>query len=151
MNPNDVGIGSIVIGLLLVMGLAIAVYLFGVLIVSRFRSGRVNEESDITYPSNPQTDADRRALEQIQSREPSAPVAADTATDMAMREQSAAVPSNNIATEEELRERTVGGGMRVVRQSPTQRERPVDANHDRGVAPRTNAAGTDQEGDRSPL
>lgn len=130
MNPNDVGIGSILIGLLLVLAGAAAIYLFGMLIVSRFRAGRVNEETDITYPSNPQTEADRRAVETIHRRD-SENLAPDNATDVALHEQS------------------VGESARPVRQSPTQVERPADASYTPGVAPNRSAG--DREGERSPL
>jgi hypothetical protein len=128
MNPNDAGIGSIVIGLLLVLAGAAAIYMFGMLIVSRFRAGRVNEETDITYPDNPQSDADRRAVETVHQNER---VGADNATDM------------------ELHEQAVGEPIRPVRQSPTQRERPADADYTPGVAPSRRAG--DQDGERSPL
>jgi hypothetical protein len=50
-----------------------------------------------------------------------------------------------------LHEQAVGEPVRPVRQSPTRSERPVDAEHDRGVAPRTTARDAEQEGERSPL
>lgn len=133
MTPNEIGIGQIVLGLLLVMGLAVVVYLFGMLIVSRFRTGRVQEETDITYPAVPQSEDDRRAKEAIAHRD--ATVAPDNATDMALHEQGARTPHADTATDEELRERAMGEPMREMRQSPTRSERPVDADSDRGLAP----------------
>lgn len=143
---NDIGAGQIIIGLLLVIGAAVVIYLFGMMIVSRFRAGRVQEETSISYPSVPQSEDDRRAMDAITHR--NEPVAADNATDMALHEQGARQPAADTATDGELRERAIGTPMREVRQSPTRSERPVDADSDRGIAP---SPGAERRGNENPL
>jgi hypothetical protein len=113
MNSTGVGFGSIILGLLIVMALATAVYIFGVWAISRFRHGRVEEESTVSYPDQPQGTDDQRAVAQSQRKEP-APL-----------------------------EQAVGAGRRIVSQTPDRiGERPVDADHDRGVAPRDDNRGS---------
>lgn len=130
MNPTDANLGSIIVGLLIVMTLATAVYMLGVWAIANMRRGRVEDETTITYPDQPQSADDRHAVERIAQREQAGMVAA-----------------------EELHERAVGRPMRPVSQTPDRiGERPVDADHDRGVAPRTHADGAAPAGDdRSPL
>jgi hypothetical protein len=137
MDPNPLGpsFGSIIIGLILVMALATAIFLVGAWAVAQFRRGRVEEETDISYPDVPQSADDRRAVAKVYDRErASGGVTSDTATDMELREQAVGQP---------------------VRQSPTRAERPADAEHDRGVAPREDRVGPSAAGDehsgRSPL
>lgn len=134
MNPTGAGVGSIIIGLLIVMALATAVYMLGVWAVANLRRGRVEQETSTTFEAQPRGKDDQRELEQVQERERA--VGADNATDKAIREQRAA-----------------GRPMRAVSQTPDRiGERPVDADHDRGVAPRPGADGaTPSEKDRNPL
>lgn len=132
MNPTGAGVGSIFVGLLIVLGLAAVVYLVGVWAVANLRRGRVEEETTTAFPAQPQGEDDRREVEQVRERA----VGAAAATEMAAREQSAS-----------------GRPMRVVSQTPdSSGERPVDADHDRGVAPRAPGGDSEQRGgDRSPL
>jgi hypothetical protein len=106
-NPIDPGIGSIFGGLALVFGLGLIVLLAGIWVVAQFRRGRVNEETDISYPSVPQSADDRRAVAEVRERE-------------------RAVGDHHGAA---------GAGMREVPQMPTRAERPADAEHRRGVDP----------------
>ena len=133
MGPNTTGFGggSIIIGLLLMLAVAAVIFMFGVWAVAQLRRGRVNEETDISYPAVPQGADDRRAVEQVQAREKSGTLQADNATDM------------------ELHEQAVSQSMQPVRQSPTQAERPADATYKRGVAP--NSDTSEAQDDRSPL
>jgi hypothetical protein len=110
-NPLDAGIGSIIGGILIVAGLALAVIVVGVFIAAQFRRGRVNEETTITFPDEPQSADDRREVAAVEQRE---------------REVGGAT--------------AVAGGGRPVRQSPSRAERPVDAAHERGVDPAGDAA-----------
>ncbi len=105
-NPFDPGIGSILGGLAMVLVLGLVIYLFGVWVVAQFRRGRVNEETDIAYPSVPQSADDRREVAEIRQRE-------RTVGDHS----------------------TAEGGMREVAQTPSRAERPADAEHRRGVDP----------------
>lgn len=115
MNPNDVGLGPIIIGLLIVMTLATAVYMLGVFAVTRMRHSRVEEETTITFPDQPQGSDDQREVEQVLAREQGG---------------------------ETVHVDSAGRPMRPVRQSPQHLgERPVDADHDRGVAPRPGVDG----------
>jgi hypothetical protein len=126
-DPLTPGIGTIILGLLLVLALAAIIYMLGVWAVARMRQSRVAEETDTSYPATPQGADDRRAVEQIHARETNSTLPADNATDAALHEQA------------------VGQGMRPVRQSPHHAERPVDAADRGGVAP------TQGERDRNPL
>jgi hypothetical protein len=125
MNPTGVGVGSILIGLLIVMTLATAVYLLGMWAVARMRRGRIEDETTITFPDQPRSEDDRREVEEVRARQ---------------RQEGGGTG--------DLSERAVGHGMRPARQSPSHLgERPVDADHDRGVAPRTtDASGSAKDG-----
>lgn len=129
MNPTGAGLGSIIVGLLIVMALATAVYMLGVWAVARMRHGRVEDETTISYPDQPQGADDRRAVEQIAERERAVGSSGQPLTSAS------------------------GSPMRTVSQTPEHiGERPVDADHDRGVAPRTTSDGTAPAGEeRSPL
>jgi hypothetical protein len=105
-NPIDPGIGSIFGGLALVLGLGLVVLLAGIWVAAQFRRGRVNEETDISYPSVPQSADDRRAVAEVHERE-------------------RVVGDNS----------TVESRMREIPQTPTRAERPADAEHRRGVDP----------------
>jgi hypothetical protein len=113
-NPIDPGIGSIFGGLALVLGLGLLVLLAGIWVAAQFRRGRVNEETDISYPSVPQSADDRRAVAEVHARE-------------------RAVGDDH---------GTTGPGMREVSQTPTRAERPADAAHRRGVDPASDADST---------
>lgn len=106
-NPIDPGIGSIFGGLALVLGLGLVVLLAGIWVAAQFRRGRVNEETDISYPSVPQSADDQRAVAEVRHRE-------------------RAVGDHDVVD---------APGMREVPQTPTRAERPVDAEHRRGVNP----------------
>jgi len=108
-NGTGFGAGSIIIGLVLVLAVAGIIYMLGVWAVAQMRRGRVNEETDISYPAVPQGADDRRAVEEVQAHEQRATLLADNATDA------------------ELHDQAVGQGMQPVRQSPTKAERPIDA------------------------
>jgi hypothetical protein len=105
-NPMAPGIGSVIGGLVGVFILALVIYLVGAWVVAQFRRGRVEEETDISYPSVPQGEDDRREVAQIRERE-------------------RAVGDHPVAAT----------GMREVPQTPTRAERPADAEHRRGVDP----------------
>ncbi len=98
-NPVDPGIGSIFGGFALVLGLGLVVLLFGIWIVAQFRRGRVNEETDISYPSVPQGAADQRAVAEVHNRE-------------------RAVGESTVAD---------APGRREIPQTPNRTERPIDA------------------------
>lgn len=119
MDTTAIGpsFGQVVLGLLTLLVLAGIIFAVGSLIVAQMRRGRVNEETDITYPNVPQSEADRRAVEHVHAHDERVALAPDNAIDA------------------NLHERAVGEGMRPVRQSPTQAERPADAEQRRGVAP----------------
>jgi len=108
-NGTGFGAGSIIIGLLLLLAVVASIYMLGVWAVAQMRRGRVNEETDISYPAVPQSADDRHAVEQVHAHEQSSTLRADNATDA------------------ELHDQAVGQGMQPVRQSPTKAERPVDA------------------------
>jgi hypothetical protein len=97
--PNP---GTILGMLLIVILLGLAIYAFGAIVMAFFRRGRLEEETDIAYPAEPQSETDQRAVDYIHERDERA--------------------GSHIvdADEEEV------GGRRRVRQSPTQAERPVD-------------------------
>ncbi len=100
MNMPGFGVGSIIIGLLLLVAVVALIYMLGVWAVAYMRRERVNEETDISYPAVPQGADDRRAVEQVHAHEQSATLRADNATDA------------------ELDAQAVGQGMQPVRQSP---------------------------------
>lgn len=118
MEPTGAGVGSIIIGLLIVMALATAVYLFGVWAAGNFRRGRVEEETSTSFADRPAGADDRRELGEVRERE-------------------RAVGAEGGAAAAAAAERASGRPMRPVSQTPEHMgERPVDADHDRGVAPR---------------
>lgn len=98
-GPNP---GTVIGMLLVVILLGLAIYAFGALVMGFFRRGRLEEETDTAYPAEPQSETDQRAVDYIHERD-------ERATGHIFD-----------ADEAEL------GGRRVVRQSPTQAERPVD-------------------------
>jgi hypothetical protein len=122
MEPTGAGVGSIIIGLLMVMALATVVFLFGVWAVSNFRRGRVEEETSTSFADRPAGADDQRELAEVQERERA--VGAEGAAEQAS-----------------------GRPMRRVSQTPDRMgERPVDADHDRGVAPRDEGAAPADKG-----
>lgn len=66
MNINP---GTVIIGLLLVLAFAGVIYVFGAWAVANMRRGRINEETDITYPDQPQSEADKQAVAEVRERE----------------------------------------------------------------------------------
>jgi Na+-transporting methylmalonyl-CoA/oxaloacetate decarboxylase gamma subunit len=128
--PIGPSLWQIVVGVLMLLVLAGVVYAIGALIAAQLRRGRIAEETDITYPAVPQSEADRRAVEQVHAREERVALQPDNAADASLHEQA------------------VGSDVRPVRQSPSHAERPADATERRGVAPVAPPTGTT---DRNPL
>lgn len=113
MFETTPGPGIIVMMLLIVLLMGLAIYAIGALVMASFRRSRLDEETDIAYPAEPQSETDRRAVEHIHAYE-RAEGEAGVAVDTDERELS---------------------GRRLVRQSPTQAERPVDQADRKGDDP----------------
>ncbi|GAB4437832.1 MAG: hypothetical protein OHK0015_30920 [Chloroflexi bacterium OHK40] len=104
-NPLSASAGTIIIGFLLVIVAAMAFFLLGAWITTRMRRSRVREETDISYPANPRSADDRRAVAEVRSRETSG---------------ASPIPD---------------GAGHPLRQSPARAERPVDAGQGERRAP----------------
>lgn len=141
MISTGAGIGSIVLGLVMVLALALVIYALGAWVVGNFRRGRIEDETDISYPTNTTHPDDRRAQAEVQRRDQHA-LRADNATDAQLHGQAAATPAADTATDETLREQAVGA-RRPVRQSPARSERPADAFQEQGIAPKSEGQGQD--------
>ena len=61
---------SIILGLAIVMALALAFYLLGAFLIKPMRQARIDAETGKTYPEKPASEDDRKALDQIKSRDP---------------------------------------------------------------------------------
>ncbi|NTU79067.1 MAG: hypothetical protein HGA45_06650 [Chloroflexales bacterium] len=119
LNPS---VGSIILGLLLVLILAGVIYVIGVWAVAQFRRGRLNEETDSSYPETPQSGADRQAVAEVHERAQTAEaMAPDPATD---------------AVEREVH------GRQQMRQAPSRSVRPADAAQAPDVEPDSDAPST---------
>lgn len=109
MDPNpfvNPPVGYLLIGLAAVLLLAAAVYLLGAWGAGKMRQGSVEESTAIPYPDRPQSEADREVVRHARA-EPS--------------------PADQIVSEEQLAQLEVGADRKIVPQTPTQAERPVDA------------------------
>lgn len=108
MDPNPFSnppLGFILFGLVMVLILAAAVYALGAWGVTRMRKGRIDESSDIPYPERPRSGDDRETVHRVESREPT---------------------PERVVSKEQLDELAVGD-RKIVPQTPTRGERPVDA------------------------
>lgn len=122
MDPNPFSnppLGFIVAGLVAVLLLAAVIYALGAWGAGKMRRGRVEDSTDIPYPEQPRSADDRETVRHAQAEGSEA---------------------GRVMTEADLDELALGADRKIVPQTPTHGERPVDA------------AGRDQDEEgRSPL
>lgn len=118
MDPNpfsDPPLGFILVGLVMLLFLGAAIYVLGAWGAGKMHQGRIEDGSDIPYPDQPRSGDDRESVQRVQSR-----------TDSPER----------VVSQEQVDELAVGERRRVVPQTPTRSERPVDAaDRERGQTP----------------
>jgi hypothetical protein len=109
MDPNPFSnppMGFILFGLVMVLLLAAIVYALGAWGAAKMRQGRIEDSTDIPYPDQPRSEDDRETVQRVHSREPS---------------------PDRVVSQSQLDELAVGGDRKIVPQTPTRGERPVDA------------------------
>lgn len=109
MDPNpfvNPPTALIIFGLAIVLLLAGAIYALGAWGAGKMRQGRVEDSTDIPYPDRPQSDDDRETV---------AHARAEGAT------------GERVVSDRQIRELELGADRKVVPQTPTSAERPVDA------------------------
>lgn len=109
MDPNpfsNPGPGLLVLGLGAVLVLGGVIYAIGAWGAARLREGRIRDETDIPFPDEPRSADDRETVSRARAN--------DTSAEM-------------ITSEEQLADMEVGGDRKIVPQTPTRAERPVDA------------------------
>jgi hypothetical protein len=109
MDPNPFSnppLGFILFGLVMVLLLAAAIYALGAWGAAKMRQGRIDDSTDIPYPERPHSADDRETVQQVQ-----------------LREQT----SDRVVSQEQLDDLAVGRDRKIVPQTPTRDERPIDA------------------------
>ncbi|HMQ31904.1 MAG TPA: hypothetical protein PKD53_14340 [Chloroflexaceae bacterium] len=109
MDPNpfvNPPIGLIIFGLVIVLLLAAVIYGLGAWGAGKMRQGRVEDSTDIPYPDRPQSADDRETVAHARAE---------------------AAASDRVVSDQQIRELELGADRKVVPQTPTRGERPVDA------------------------
>ncbi len=141
MDPNpfvNPPLPFILFGLAAVLLLAAVVYAVGAWGAGKMREGRQRDSTEIPYPEQPRSDDDRETVARARSEK---------------------VNSDRITTDEQLDDLAVGADRKIVPQTPTRGERPVDAAertrdaHQVGsqAAAEPSPAAEEDSGTRSPL
>jgi hypothetical protein len=141
MDPNpfvNPPLAYILFGLVAVLLLAAVVYAVGAWGAGKMREGRLQDSTDIPYPEQPRSDDDRETVARARSTKDS---------------------SDRITSDEQLDDLAVGADRKIVPQTPTRGERPVDAAersksaHQIGAQDQGEAspAADEESGTRSPL
>lgn len=138
-NPfNNPPIGFILFGLATVLLLGAVIYALGAWGAGKMRQGRIEDSTDIPYPERPQSADDRETVGHARAE---------------------GSPPDRIVSDAQLGELELGADRKIVPQTPTRGERPVDAaDRDKDlhqIDPRSSGATSparEQEGgERSPL